>query len=77
MSFMHRFSKHRDTSPAAVREMRTEMFRRVQELLTYDSVLPDATMRGLRRAAFSLYLDCQEQPELDLETLRVLEHAGQ
>ncbi|HEX5478640.1 MAG TPA: hypothetical protein VFY79_02855 [Dehalococcoidia bacterium] len=53
------------------------MFRRVQELLTYDSVLPDATMRGLRRAAFSLYLDCQEQPELDLETLRVLEHAGQ
>jgi len=75
MGFMHRFSRHRNTSPAAVQEMRAEMFRRVQELLTYDSVLPETTMRGLRRAAFSLYLDCQGQPELDVETLRVLEHA--
>lgn len=74
MSFMQRLGRHRDTSPAAVQEMRAEMFRRVQELLSYDSVLPEATMRGLRRAAFSLYLDSQEQPELDTDTLRVLEH---
>lgn len=75
MSLIHRFSRHRDTSPAAVQELREEMFQRIQELLGYDSVLPEATMRGLRRAAFSLYLDTQEPPEIDRDTLRVLEHA--
>ncbi|MGH7623223.1 MAG: hypothetical protein ACREMU_12850 [Gemmatimonadaceae bacterium] len=75
MSLMHRFSRHRDTSPVAVQEMRAEMFHRIQELLTYDSVLPDATMRGLRRAAFTLYLDSQSAPELDVDAMRVLEHS--
>ncbi|MBF6599284.1 MAG: hypothetical protein IVW36_02100 [Dehalococcoidia bacterium] len=50
------------------------MFHRIQELLTYDSVLPEPTMRGLRRAAFTLYLDSQAPPELDVDTMRVLEH---
>lgn len=76
MSFIGRFSRHRDASPEAVREMRAEMFERVQELLGYDSVLPEATMRGLRHAAFSLYLDSQQAPEIDTDTLHVLEHAG-
>ena len=76
MSLVHRFSRHRDTSPAAVQELREEMFQRIQELLGYDGILPEATIRGLRRAAFSLYLDTQQPPELDTQTLHVLAHAG-
>jgi hypothetical protein len=51
------------------------MFERVQELLGYESVLPAATMRGLRRAAFALYLDAQEPQPVDIDTLRVFEDA--
>ena len=54
--------------------MRAAMFEHVQELLGYEMVLPAATMRGLRRAAFALYLDAHDEP--DAAELRELEQAA-
>ena len=74
MSLHRPFSRRRGTSPEDVRRMRAAMFERVQELLGYELVLPPATTRGLRRAAFALYLDAHDGT--DVEELRALEHAA-
>jgi hypothetical protein len=73
MSLLRHLSRHRGTSPEDVRMLRAAMFERVQELLGYEMVLPAATTRGLRRAAFALYLDAHEGA--DIGSVREFEHA--